>query len=112
MTFVNLIGVQESRLGHAGVDVHAFGATAACKRLGPGRDATGGGNWTCMVNWSVPGRKGSLHDTYDLSVTADGCFTATADSAEAHVGGPSLTTHDGRTLPNLLYVFDGCFDTT
>jgi hypothetical protein len=42
----------------------------------------------------------------------DGCYTATADGAEAHVGGPTLKTLRGATVRNLLYAFDGCFDTT
>jgi hypothetical protein len=45
-------------------------------------------------------------------VTTDGCYTATVDASDSRLGGPTLTARDGTTVTNLLYVFDGCFDTT
>ena len=38
--------------------------------------------------------------------------TATIEGSEAGLGGPTVTTQDGKTVRNLLYAFDGCFDTT
>jgi hypothetical protein len=60
--------------------------------------------------WYGPNRA-SLRDTYDLSVGTDGCYTATVDGSEA-LGGPTITLPDGRNVRNLLYTFEGCFDTT
>ncbi len=40
------------------------------------------------------------------------CYTAIVDAAEAQLGGPIVTTTDGRVVRNLLHAFDGCFDTT
>jgi hypothetical protein len=111
-TFANLVHVQESMLGLPAVAASALRATASCHKVGAGADAGGGGNWKCTITWFAPAHRDALRDTYDLSVTMDGCYTATADGAEAHVGGPTLTTKSGASVQNLLYVFDGCFDTT
>jgi hypothetical protein len=57
--------------------------------------------------WQGPDRR-TLRDTYDLSVTTDGCYTATATGEG--LGGPTLKTRDDREVRNLLYVFEGCID--
>jgi ABC-2 type transport system permease protein len=111
-TFVNLIHLQRSTLGLPPVEPSALRAFATCHRVGPGEAARGAGNWMCTIAWSYPGSRGPLRDAYELSVTMDGCYTATSDGAEGHLGGPTLTTRGGVTLVNLLYAFDGCFDTT
>jgi hypothetical protein len=61
------------------------------------------------VVWQGPDRR-RLRDTYELFVTTDGCYMATA-SVEA-LGGPVLRAENGREVRNLLYAFEGCFDTT
>jgi hypothetical protein len=53
-----------------------------------------------------------LRDRYDVAVGTDGCYTATVDGAEADLGGPTITLPNGGTVRNLVYAFDGCFDTT
>ncbi len=111
LTFANLIQSQQALMGLPAVDARAFHAAATCHRVGPGGQAAGSGSWVCTVTWSVPNNRAPLRDTYELRVTPDGCYTATADGSEAHVGGPTLTTRQGRTFPNRLYAFDGCFDT-
>ncbi len=111
-TFANLVEVQESRMGLAPVRASALRASATCHKVGAAADAGGGGSWKCTVVWFAPGHKEPLFDVYDLGVTTDGCFTATADGAEAHVGGPKVSTPGGTSVTNLLYVFDGCFDPT
>jgi hypothetical protein len=35
-----------------------------------------------------------------------------ASLAGESLGGPILKTKDGKNVRNLLYAFDGCFDTT
>lgn len=113
-TFANLVRTQRARLKLPDLDRVVLEATAQCQKVGvtAGRDARGGGDWTCTVLWTTPGKRVPLHDTYELSVTPDGCYTATAEGSEAHIGGRTLSTRDGTTLPNLLYTFEGCFDTT
>jgi hypothetical protein len=112
-TFANLVSVEEGRLGLPPVAAAALGATATCRRVGPGTATSGSGQWVCTVSWSGPGRGArALRDTFELEVTVDGCFTASADGAEAHVGGPTLTVKSGAVEPNLVYAFDGCFDPT
>ena len=110
-TFANLIHVQEAILGGPPVDAAALRSSASCQKVGPAADTEGGGSWRCTITWFIPGRAAPVRDTYDLSVTMDGCYTATADGAEAHVGGPTLKTLGGTTVTNLVYAFDGCFDT-
>jgi hypothetical protein len=117
-TFANLIHIERSILGLPPAEASSLNATATCGKVagvvprGAASDASGGGNWTCTVVWFFPGHKAPLRDTYEVTVTTDGCYTATSAAAEGHLGGPTLTTLDGTTVTNLLYVFDGCFDTT
>jgi ABC-2 type transport system permease protein len=112
-TFANLVHLQRSRLKLPEIDRAVLRSTAQCQKVGAtARDSRGAGDWTCTVLWSSPGQRVALRDTYDLSVTPDGCYTATADGSEAHVGGPTLTARDGTTITNLLSTFEGCFDTT
>jgi hypothetical protein len=107
--FANLVHAQVARLGLPPVGASDIKVTAACYRL-DGR-GSGAGDWVCTLVWSGP-NGATLHDKYDVSVSSDGCYTATADAAEAQLGGPIVTTTDGRVVRNLLHAFDGCFDTT
>jgi hypothetical protein len=70
-------------------------------------NSAGSGEWTCLLSWQGPDRK-TLRDNYELFVTTDGCYTATA--AVESVGGPTLRAEDGSEVRNLLYAFEGCFD--
>ena len=69
----------------------------------------GSGEWVCTVIWMGPGGQ-SVRDAYDLFVATDGCYMASL-SGES-LGGPILKRQDGKDVRNLLYAFDGCFDTT
>jgi hypothetical protein len=69
----------------------------------------GAGSWECRLVWQSPDHQ-TQHDRYDLSVATDGCYTATATGE--NLGGPALKARDGREVRNLLYAFEGCFDTT
>ena len=110
-TFANLIHVQLSRLNLPPVAVSKIDVTASCRKLVTGSGASGAGDWTCRIAWQLPNRE-ILRDTYELSVTTDGCYTATVEAADAHLGGPTLKLSDSRDVRNLLYTFEGCFDTT
>ena len=70
---------------------------------------TGSGEWACTVIWMGPQGQ-SVRDAYDLFVYTDGCYMAALGSES--LGGPILKTPDDKSVRNLLYAFDGCFDTT
>jgi hypothetical protein len=107
-TFANLVQVQVSWLGLPPMAASEFVVNARCRRPGGG-DNAGSGEWTCTLEWKGPDKQ-TLTDTYDLFVTTDGCYTATV--ATENLGGPTLMAKDGRKVSNLLYAFEGCFDTT
>ncbi len=110
-TFANLVHLQISRVGLPPLPASDIRVTASCTRLTPGDSRAGAGDWACALVWAGPNTR-SVQDRYEVSVTPDGCYTATVDAAEAQLGGPTFTTPDGRTLRNLLYAFEGCFQTT
>ena len=105
-TFANLVQVQVSWLGLPPIAASQFDVTAACRRQSAGH--TGAGEWVCNVRWLSPDRQ-TLRDTLDVFVTTDGCFSATPEGE--HLGGPVLKASNGADVRNLLYSFEGCFDT-
>jgi ABC-2 type transport system permease protein len=107
-TFANLVHLQVTSLGLPPMTPADFDVTASCRKLMAGNDA-GSGEWVCTVAWKGPDRR-TLRDTYDLFVTTDGCYTANVEGES--LGGPTLKTSDGSDVRNLLYTFEGCFDTT
>jgi len=106
-TFANLVQLQLSRLNLPSIGAPDFAVTAICRKQDPGTNS-GAGDWTCALVWQGPNRE-MLRDTYDLFVATDGCYTATAE--EESLGGPMLKAPDGRDVKNLLYSFEGCFNT-
>jgi hypothetical protein len=106
-TFANLVHLQISWLGLPPTAASDFAAKASCRKPQAGSDR-GSGEWVCTLSWQGPDRQ-ALRDTYDLFVTTDGCYTATV--AGESLGGPTLKARDGREVKNLLYTFEGCFDT-
>ena len=107
-TFGNLVTVQISRLEIPALKPSEFDVTASCRRVGVSSNA-GAGEWTCRLRWLGPDRQ-TLRDTFDLVVTTDGCYTATAEGER--LGGPMLTPRQGRAVRTLLHTIEGCFDTT
>lgn len=107
-TFANLVQLQVSWLGLPPMPASDVAVKASCRRLVEGSDA-GSGEWLCTLVWRSPQHR-TLRDTYDLFVTTDGCYTATVSGE--NLGGPILQTPDGGQVRNLLYTFEGCFDTT
>ena len=51
-----------------------------------------------------------MREPKTLLVATDGCYTATIEGS--NLGGPTLKTSDGRDVRNLLFTFEGCFDTS
>jgi len=107
-TFANLVELQIERMRLPPMGAPDFAVTAICRRQMAGTEA-GAGEWTCTLVWQGPDRK-TLRDIYELFVNTDGCYSATV-SGES-LGGPTLRATDGRSVRNLLYAFEGCFDTT
>lgn len=105
-TFANLVRVQVARLNLRPMAVFDLDAVASCRR--PAGSDVGAGDWTCRIRWRGPDRQ-RLFDTFDLVVATDGCYTATAEGDQ--LGRPTLKATDGREVRNLLYAFEGCFDT-
>lgn len=105
--FSNLVETQVSWLGLPRMSAGEVAASAHCLKLPTG--GAGAGEWVCTVIWMGPQGQ-SVRDAYDLFVATDGCYMASL-SGES-LGGPILKTNDGRSVRNLLYAFDGCFDTT
>ena len=108
VTFSNLVELQVARLRLKPITTPDFAVTAICRKQTVVNNA-GAGEWTCALVWQGPDRR-MLRDTYDLFVATDGCYTATA--AGENLGGPTLKASDGRDVRNLLYTFEGCFDTS
>ena len=106
-TFANLVELQVTRLRLPPISAPDFAVTAICRKPGAASNA-GSGDWSCAIVWQGPNRQ-ALRDTYDLFVATDGCYTATV--AGESLGGPILKASDGNNVRNLLYTFEGCFDT-
>jgi hypothetical protein len=104
-TFANLVELQVARMGLPPRGAPDFAVTAICRKQ-TGGDNVGAGDWACTLVWQGPDRR-TLRDTYDLTVTTNGCYTASG--AGENLGGPTLRTGDGRQVKNLLYAFEGCF---
>lgn len=108
-TFANLVALQVAKVGGLPIDAEALRASAQCAKSGAAtKEPRGAGDWVCDLAWYGPARRAALHDRYEVQVIPDGCFTASADGEEAHVGGPTLVTRDGTKRRNLVYAFEGC----
>jgi hypothetical protein len=106
-TFANLVQIQVSWLGLKPMAAADFAVNARCRRLAGGN--AGSGEWMCTIVWRGPDDQ-ILRDTYDLFVGTDGCYMAAV--AGESLGGPILKAVNGSDVKNLLYAFEGCFDTT
>jgi len=110
-TFANLVQVQLTRMGLGPVPSPGIHAVATCRRMTPGREDAGAGEWTCTLTWYGPNRT-QLVDSYDVSVAPDGCYTASVGAGEGNLGGPTIPAPDGTRTRNVLYAFDGCITST
>jgi hypothetical protein len=107
-TFANLVQVQVDWLGLPRMAAADFAVSAQCRKL-LGDSQAGSGEWVCTVVWKGPQQQ-TLTDTYELFVMTDGCYSASVGTE--NLGGPMLKAKDGHEVRNLLYAFEGCFDTT
>ena len=108
-TFANLVQVQLERMGLGPVPPPGIRVVANCRRMTPGREDGGSGDWACALTWYGPNRT-PLVDAYDVSIAADGCYTASVGAGEGNLGGPTIPMRDGTRIRNVLYAFDGCLD--
>ena len=107
MTFANLVDLQVKSLGLPPMRREDVAVRATCRRP-TGTAEPGSGDWICTVAWQgADGRP--LRDTCDVFVATEGCYMAGAEAAT--LGGPAITTSEGRAVKNLLYKFEGCFNT-
>jgi hypothetical protein len=110
-TFANLVQLQVSWLGLPPMGAAELGVEASCRKPAATSQLgsySGSGEWICALRWKGPQRQ-MLRDNYDLFVTPDGCYTATVEGE--NLGRPTLKNVDGQDVKNLLYAFEGCFDT-
>src|SRR5262245_42869968 len=107
-TFANLIHLQVSSMGLPPIAASDFAVRASCRKLMAG-SSEGYGEWVCTLVWQGREQR-TRRDTFDLFVTTDGCYTASIEGDS--LGGPTLKTPEGSDVRNLLYTFEGCFDTT
>lgn len=84
-TFANLVQVQVS-LGLPSMTASDFATKATCRKPGTA-GSTGSGEWVCVLDWQGPDRQ-TLRDTFDLFVTTEGCYTATASAENARRADP------------------------
>ena len=109
-TFSNLAVYQQKLLGHrvpagAGLDV-----LPTCKRRGVSTPYSGqGDDWHCTLD--VVGRQArQMPIGFDVNVRANGCYTA--EGPPSVIGPATIRTRGRGVVPNPLFVFDGCFDTS
>ena len=77
-----------------------------------GMVARGPGDWTCSVYVYLPQPKSvpfqQSNVDYDVSLASDGCFKA--QSPPNFIGQQTITTADGGSATNPLFVVYGCFN--
>ena len=83
-TFANLVQLQLARMGLGPVPPPGIHSAATCRRITPGGDDRGAGEWVCTITWFGPNRTVML-DAYEVAAAAD-----------------------GGQARNVLYAFDGC----
>jgi hypothetical protein len=81
-------------------------AQARCVR-GTSADRGAGSDWTCTVQYFESGPSTPVTFGYDVHVHPDLCWTA--DSGPRSLGGATLRTKSGQSVPNPVYAIDACF---
>jgi ABC-2 type transport system permease protein len=97
----------KQRLLHASTS-RPLGVRAQCARGDadtPDRGA--GGNWTCAITFLIAGPGTPVRVVYDMTVRPDGCWTTEGGPPE--LGGQTIKSSAGPTVPNPIYAIDGCF---
>jgi ABC-2 type transport system permease protein len=102
---------QQSLLGHPIPPTARISILPNCNRHATA--SVGPGDWSCTMNVYIIERH-HLPLTltpveYDVSVAYNGCYKAA--SPPTFIGGQTIIDHaTGRSIPNPLYIFYGCFN--
>jgi len=109
-TFSNLAVYQQQLEGHrlpAGASLYVL---PSCKRRGVSTPYGGqGDDWHCTL--SVVGHQAQqMPIGFDVNVRANGCYTA--EGPPSVIGPATIRRRGHGFVPNPLFVFDGCFDTS
>jgi hypothetical protein len=109
-TFRNMYVLQQHLLGNTPLTVPARTSKASCSKGGTGTADQGpGDNWVCLVDWPAP--DGHIEGLgYEVSVKPEGCYTAQGPAT--YVGQQTMRAADGRSVPNPLFEFYGCLNTS
>jgi len=111
-TFDNLTILQQRLLGHQVPAGAALNILPTCTRHG-GLTRGPSDDWLCHLDvysltpGSTPYREASV--TYDVSVTANGCYQA--EAPPTFVGEQTMRAVNQQNVINPLFAFNGCFDT-
>ncbi|HWE33323.1 MAG TPA: ABC transporter permease [Solirubrobacteraceae bacterium] len=111
--FTNLTLLQQRLLGRNAPPGTKLNILPSCRRRGT-TSAGPGSDWTCQLDVLIPQPGANPFNptivTYDMSVTADGCFKA--DAPPSFVGQQMMRDAAGKQVVNPLFTVYGCFDTT
>jgi ABC-2 type transport system permease protein len=106
-SFSHLYVLQTEELHRPAVTEDQLHATARCDRGGDRVADTGpGGDWRCVVTWTLPGATATGTAIYQLDVSADGRYVADGDGPKEVNGNFWIHTPRGDA-PNPLWQFDG-----
>ncbi len=110
-TFNNLTLLQQRQLGRSVAPGAKLNVLPNCSRRAGTPD--GPGDWVCTLTVFIPQPGAQPFQqtpvTYDVSVTADGCYKAV--SPPSFVGNQTMKDASGNTVVNPLFTIYGCFNT-
>ena len=109
-SFSHLYVLQTDELHRPAVTRAQLHASATCDKGGDRVADTGpGGDWRCVVTWTLPGATATGTAIYQLDVAADGRYVADGDGPKQVNGSFQVHTPRGDA-PNPLWQFDGFVD--
>ena len=109
-SFAHLYVLQTDQLHRPAVTEAQLDTTARCDKGGERVADTGpGGDWRCVVSWTLPGATATGSAIYPLDVAADGRYVADGDGPKEVNGNFWIRTTTGDA-PNPLWQFDGFVD--
>jgi len=85
---------------------HDLKTQARCVR-GTSGDHGAGSDWTCTVQYLESAADNPVTFSYDVSVHQDLCWTA--ENGPRALGGATIETAAGTSVPNPVYAVDSCF---
>lgn len=109
-SFSHLYVRQTDQLHRPPVTAGQLSTTAACDKGGDRVEDVGpGGDWRCVVTWTLPGTTATGSAVYQLDVAADGRYVADGDGPKEVNGYFQVHTATGD-VPNPLWQLDGSVD--